>query len=416
MFTMEVNTIKSESFDKDVSRSDPVVVKEAYESVVSCFRTAKEIHARYVQYREEGSDTNAETAAAKEDEEWSKTLFSKFQEITNLYNEFKESWGKHKKEKEKLDSVESLERENKSLKAEYDAIMKIAEDTIKATSDARKRTAEENKKNMKAVFASLKENYIKKREVSKAKNETEEVEMIDGILDKEQAEVLRVEQSLNEITKEMQKKDLPSSSSLIGGRGAASNLIKIEKPKAPTFDMKARNFASFKKEFMSMVAVPGRAANDIGYQLKNAIPEKNRYLLANVDINDYKEMMTILERKFGGGRKVVDAAVSDLEKLKTPATDKEFVKFVEMIESIHRDLEALDLVAEVANASVISKIEARLPPLVKTKWAEKHVEEEFSDKTSTEVFTELMKFLEKNKRSAEYIVSCLLYTSPSPRD
>ena len=151
--------------------------------------------------------------------------------------------------------------------------------------------------------------------------------------------------------------------------------------------------------------MPGRAANDVGYQLKNAIPEKFRYLLANVDIDNYTEMMAILERKFGGNRKVVDAAVSDLEKLKAPTTDKEFVRFVESIESVKRDLEALDLVAEVANATVIAKIELRLPPLVKTKWAEKHVEEEFSDKTSTEVFTELMKFLEKNKRSAEYIVS-----------
>ena len=225
LFTMEVNTIKGGSFDKDVSHSDPEVVKEAYESVVSYFRTAKEIHARYVQYREVGSDDVTEKAAAEEDEEWLKTLFSKYQEITKHYNEFKESWEKHKKEKEKLDSVESLERENKSLKAEYDAIMKIAEDTIKSASDARKRTAEENKKNMKAVYASWRENYRKKREVAKAKGDTTEVETIDGILDAEQAEVLRVEQSLNEVIKEMQRKDLPSSSSIIEGRGAASSLI-----------------------------------------------------------------------------------------------------------------------------------------------------------------------------------------------
>ena len=49
IFTMEVNTIKSESFGKDVSLCDPVVVKDAYESIVGRFKAAKEIHSRYVE-------------------------------------------------------------------------------------------------------------------------------------------------------------------------------------------------------------------------------------------------------------------------------------------------------------------------------------------------------------------------------
>ena len=251
---------------------------------------------------------------------------------------------------------------------------------------------------------------------------------IDALLTKEQNKVIEMEQRLNEIAKEIESERKPAHDPTAGSGGKASSYVKIEKPKAPSFDLRPRNFSSFKKEFMSMVAVPGRPANDIGYQLKNAIPEKQRYLLANVDIDNYTEMMAILERKFGGSRKVVDSAVSDLEKLKTPATDRDFVRFVETIESIQRDLKALDLVGEIANASIMSKIEVRLPTLVKTEWAKKHVEGDYSDKLSTEVFDELMKFLEKNKRSAEYFASevradgskntstCLLYTSPSPRD
>ena len=60
MFTMEVNTIKTESFEKDVGTLNPALVKEAYESIVSCFKTAKEIHTWYVQCRAEGSNADAE--------------------------------------------------------------------------------------------------------------------------------------------------------------------------------------------------------------------------------------------------------------------------------------------------------------------------------------------------------------------
>ena len=46
--------------------------------------------------------------------------------------------------------------------------------------------------------------------------------------------------------------------------------------------------------------------------------------------------------------------------MKTAATDKAFIEFVEALEKIVRDLTTLGHVSEIANTSVLSKLEARL--------------------------------------------------------
>ena len=105
------------------------------------------------------------------------------------------------------------------------------------------------------------------------------------------------------------------------------------------FSGKSRDFAVFKRDFNTVVAVDGRSSVEIGTVLKSCIPSKWKYLLDGVDNDDHIEMMDILTKKFGRARVIVDECTSDIRKMKVISTDQEFIDFVVRIDKIKRDLE-----------------------------------------------------------------------------
>ena len=165
-----------------------------------------------------------------------------------------------------------------------------------------------------------------------------------------------------------------------------------------------RDFASFKNKFETIV-VPHRSAVDIGVHLLQAIPEKHQHLVANVDIDNYKEMMKILAEEFGTVDQIVDSVVSEMEKLKPINTDKAFIEFVEKIEKIHRDLKTVDMVGEVANATNIGKLESKLPSVVSREWTETVIHEDLTIKGSNIKFGRFMEFLAQYKKIVRYTMS-----------
>lgn len=108
--------------------------------------------------------------------------------------------------------------------------------------------------------------------------------------------------------------------------------IKIKLP-AITFSGLPRYFATFKKEFEEVV-IPGRPDTEIGALLSDAVPEKHRHLLRNLDLSNHTEAMKILQEEFGKPEHVMNYVVSELCKLKLVTSDKLFVEFVENIEKI----------------------------------------------------------------------------------
>ena len=56
--------------------------------------------------------------------------------------------------------------------------------------------------------------------------------------------------------------------------------------------------------------------------------------------------MTILQQEFGKPEHVMGWVVEDLSKLKPATSDKLFVEFVDNVERICRDLEAVDMKKE----------------------------------------------------------------------
>ena len=67
-------------------------------------------------------------------------------------------------------------------------------------------------------------------------------------------------------------------------------------------------------------------------------------------------MMNILPEKFGTMRLLVESINSKLDRMKTFNTDYMFVGFVEKIEKIYKDLDAVGKFDNIGNAQTISKL------------------------------------------------------------
>ena len=153
---------------------------------------------------------------------------------------------------------------------------------------------------------------------------------------------------------------------------------------------------------MSIVAVSGRPSSVIGINLKNAVPKKHQHLIDKIDTENYEEMMTVLTAQFGQTHLIIDSIVTEIEKIRIVTNDKQFLEFVECLEKIRRDLRALGLEEEIANSTVIGKLEQKLPNLVRCDWTKKVVNEKIREKRSVHKFKDLMEFLVETKKQVKY--------------
>ena len=214
----------------------------------------------------------------------------------------------------------------------------------------------------------------------------------------------RSEETTREVELQKARIPPPPPAPRAQGDGNPGEMIKLSKAPNITFSGEARDFTTFKRDFEKIV-VPGRPDHDTGYRLKQAIPTKHRHLLDNFDLSDHKGMMDKLQSQFGTKRLVVMNVVGELEKTKKPENDSAFVAFVEKIEKMERDLEAINQRDQLANEAVLTKIEDRIPDLIQDKWADIVIEGNLESAASSEKFTRLMKFLEFCKNKAEYHIS-----------
>ena len=190
-----------------------------------------------------------------------------------------------------------------------------------------------------------------------------------------------------------------------------TSIVKLQKMSCPKFSGYARDFSHFKRDFNAMVNVVGRSDVEIGSNLLNAVPTNYQHLIDNLDMSNHQEMMKVLTSKFGSSRLVIDDIVSQMEKLKAITTDKGFVEFVEKLEKIKLDLETLEIIGEIANSTVIGKLESKLPTLISIDWSKVVTEEEIDAKTSKEKFERFMKFLKLSKQRIEYLTADARYSS-----
>ena len=129
-------------------------------------------------------------------------------------------------------------------------------------------------------------------------------------------------------------------------RAAENSIVKLQKLKCPKFSGVPRDFGQFKRDFDQIVNVPGRSDVEVGFNLKDAIPEKFQHLVSHLDKSNHVEMMTILEKKFGTKNLVVQDIIGQLEKMKIVTTDKMFIEFVEKLQKMKLDLDSLKQTGE----------------------------------------------------------------------
>ena len=112
--------------------------------------------------------------------------------------------------------------------------------------------------------------------------------------------------------------------------------------------------------------------------------------------------MRILQKKFGTKNLVVQDILSQLEKVKSVTTDKMFIEFVEKLQKAKLDLDSLKMTSEIANASIMGKIEEKLPMSINTDWCKIVQKEDLNEGTSEARFAKMMTFLDAEKERVEY--------------
>ena len=146
----------------------------------------------------------------------------------------------------------------------------------------------------------------------------------------------------------------------------------------------------------------GRSNEEIAALLELSIPQKKVYLLRDCRQDDYRGMLTILQRKLAPTRDVINNVKLQLTKLKKITADdkdgdRKFIYMVEDLEKISRDLKSINELSVLANSSTLDDIERKLPPVVLTWWRKDKIENNFYEKSDTEKYEALMKFLKNSK-------------------
>ena len=126
------------------------------------------------------------------------------------------------------------------------------------------------------------------------------------------------------------------------------------------------------------------------------------YLLRECRQDDYRGMLTIQKRELAPTRDVINNVKLQLTKIKKiTADDKDgdhkFIYMVEDLEKISRDLKSINELSVLANSSTLDDVERKLPPVVLTWWRKDKIENNFYEKSDTEKYEALMKFLKNSK-------------------
>ena len=131
----------------------------------------------------------------------------------------------------------------------------------------------------------------------------------------------------------------------------------------------------------------------IGYNLLHSIPEKHRHLINHLELKCHSEMMKILVSEFGRSRLIVDDVVGQLSKINPVTTDKSFLDFVEILEKIHFDLTTLNKISAVANPTILSDLESKLPTLINIHWHKVIEAEDLDEKEDIVIYQRFLTFL-----------------------
>ena len=367
--------------------------------------TFQELHERYSQFRDRGQTSTLEEELQKADDDYGQEVVEKYYSAIADIENYKKEIIVLEKEETEVD-----------LKNLLDVDKLVASEIVSSTDPEMNQSAQSAKESLKVSYDNFVKNKAERRKAMKDRGDWDEDigKVCDYIAEGKEVRklisqldvVIASLSSSTMVEEKVQAVGLDHSASTATARtGSSPSIVKLQKMSCPQFSGLARDFAQFKREFNSVVVVQGRSSVDIGYNLLNAIPAKHQHLINNIDLPNHQEMMKALTDKFGCTRLVIDDVVSQMEKMKVVSTDKGFIEFVEKLEKIDRDLEALNVTEEIANSTVIGKLEARLPTNISIDWSKVVAEKELDKKTSKDVYKQFLAFLKKSKARIEYLTA-----------
>ena len=399
-----------------LDKIDEQLVQGTYEKLDACHDTFHELHERFSNFRVEEKEPTAEAAALLREASYSEQVSTDYSDVIEELVEFKRTKEKFAQDlnvmllADATDAVKKyLDGEKETAKLVIDSqevdVQKTAILVKEELSDAlTKYTAkvDEYKAALKACGGDGEAKF------TPAVDYSTEIKEVGQIKLKLAAIAIKHRDTDESIVKNSNSRNRDSNSSF---DRANSNMVKLQKMSCPKFSGSPRDFGHFKREFQEMVNVPGRAAVEIGSNLREAVPDNFKHLLSHLETSNHKEMMKILEKKFGPSSLVIQDVVSQMDKMKMVTTDKGFIDFVEKLEKMKLDLEALKLDGEVANAVCITKLESKLPMAISTDWGKLICDEDLNEKPSKEKFDRFMIFLKKAKDRVDYQASTLGQTA-----
>ena len=412
LLTKELSKKVGEQFD--YGKISPQLIKIHKKKLLSHYDLIQKLQGRFLEVREEGLTDDAEAELVESDIKYMENISSKVCPILDSIDQYEEGLAIFTKgrslklsEKEKLDCFVRAKAEFAII---YDKI-KGELDRIDSLTDAKEKNdqipllpTESFIKDLSSAFGEVKKASSKLKEVHQVTESKENESKLRTDCDEEYSSYMSLYIRLKTYA-EAKTLIKPQPSHADGTMLTEKSVpLKINKPDALKFSGEAREFASFKRDFMAIV-VPNRDKAQIGMHFKQAIPEKHKHLLANKDLDDWESMMSVIEEELASPKLIVDITVGEIERMKTATSDKAFVDFVEALEKIERDLETVNLISEIANTSVLSKLESKLPSQVNHDWTQKVIRDKLCKQTSKQKFDTFMMFLRETKEMTKYNIS-----------
>ena len=163
-----------------------------------------------------------------------------------------------------------------------------------------------------------------------------------------------------------------------------SEKIRVQRLGAPVFNGSIKEYASFKRNYKTIMENSGYDKIHLAYQLKTeSLPEGGKRLVKN--LNDYDEIWDRLDEKYGDVGELISVVLKDISQIKTvdDDDDKGMINLADRVEEGYQDLRCIGKEGQLANIVMIKTIESKLPKRVLREWlrhSEKYETEELSDK------------------------------------
>ena len=178
------------------------------------------------------------------------------------------------------------------------------------------------------------------------------------------------------------------------------SIFKLERMKLPSFDGNIRDYPRFISDFHKYIMPNIKDDTSASYILRSCLSGKALEDIRNVD-DDIDKMLERLKQKFGHKSKLADVIMNDIKHMRqiNDNDEKGFIKMVNLIENSYNDLEKIGMEQAIANSTIVSMIEEKLPKMIKSQWCVEIIKVSIHENNK---FTSILEFLLMHKNAIEY--------------